>query len=74
MADSVDGLSRFYPLEITKYNIGANEGLMRIINHIDAMLAPNRYAVIVVDINIYMRLLKVCRCKFACSRQVYKRV
>lgn len=74
MADSVDGLSRFYPLEISKYNIGANEGLMRIIKHIDAILAPDRYAVIVVDINIYMRLLKVRRCKFAFSRQFYKRV
>ena len=59
VADSVDGLTRFHPLGILKHNIGSNEGLMRVIKYIDAILAPDRYAVIVVDINIYMRLLKV---------------
>ena len=61
VADSVDGLSRFHPLEISKHNVGSNEGLMRVVLSIDAMVSPDRYAVIVVDINIYMRLLKV-RC------------
>ena len=62
VADSVDGLTRFHPLEILQHNIGSNEGLMRVIRHMDTILAPDRYAVIVVDINIYMRLLKVpCR-------------
>lgn len=59
MAESVDGLSRFHPLDINKNNIGSNEGLIKVIRHLDTILAPDRYAVVVADINIYMRLLKV---------------
>ena len=66
VADSVDGLSRFHPLEISKHNVGSNEGLMRVVIAIEAMLSLDRYAVIVVDINIYMRLLKVRSSRMDC--------
>ena len=59
MSESVDGLSRFHPMEISKHNIGSNEGLMLVLKELDAMLAPGRYAVVVADINVYMRILKV---------------
>jgi hypothetical protein len=62
MAESVDGLSRFHPLQISEHNIGANEGLMLVIKQLQAQMAPGRYAVVVVDINVYMRLLKVRSC------------
>lgn len=69
MSESVDGLHRFHPIEVNKHNIGANEGLMLVLKDLELMLAPGRYAVVVADVNVYMRILKVSSLRF-CSKRV----
>ena len=61
-----DRMSNFYPLGMSRENIGSNEGLSKIMRkiYIDAkmnLLTCARYTTLSVDVNIYDRILKVCR-------------
>ena len=61
-----DRMSNFYPLGMSRENIGSNEGLSKIMRkiYIDAkmnLLTCARYTTLTVDVNIYDRILKVCR-------------
>ena len=64
MSESVDGLHRFHPIEVN----GSNEGLMLVIKDLQLMLAPGKYAVVVADVNVYMRILKVS-CLLVCWKR-----
>ena len=61
-----DRMANFYPLGMSRENIGSNVGLSRIMRkiYIDSKmneLSCARYTTLSVDVNIYDRILKVCR-------------
>jgi hypothetical protein len=69
---SKDGMADFYPDDIIKHNIGSNDGLLKILRmEYDAKKMKNddlkRYTVLLCDINIFQRVLKVIGLGVACS-------
>jgi hypothetical protein len=63
--ESRDGLKHFYPSHLVKHNIGSNKGLLKILrtyyehNNMHNGLCQ-KYRVLNVDINIFVRIAKVC--------------
>jgi hypothetical protein len=62
----VDAIKNFHPLEILGTNIGSNEGFGRIVRKVwaehkarDALKGKSTHLVLIADINIFDRLLKV---------------
>ena len=60
-----DRMANFYPLGLSRENIGSNEGLSKIMRklYIDCkmnQLSCARYTTFSVDVNIYDRTVKVC--------------
>jgi hypothetical protein len=62
----VDAIKNFHPLEIVGSNIGSNDGFCRIVRKVwedhkarDARLGKSTHLVLIADINIFDRLLKV---------------
>lgn len=68
LAESRDGLTDFFPQQITDLNIGSNDGLLRILKNLtdkrnisQQQNEPENLQVICVDCNIFMRILKVIK-------------
>jgi hypothetical protein len=62
LAKSPDGLQNWFPKGLVRRNIGSNAGLMKILRDfvIDIELTdPPKYGIILADINIFWRTLKV---------------
>jgi hypothetical protein len=63
MQEKQHGLANLYPIELQQLNIGQNRGFARVFRkYLDEVVnsRPKRYSVVMADVDIFPKILKVC--------------